>query len=394
MKRKLFQHLLLCGVLMVPLGNSFGQGIQFLQDEPIEKVLSMAKEKNMIVFIDGYTKSCAPCKELDKKVFPLQEVGDYFNSNFINVKYDLEEKEGIKVRAQYKDVITGFPSLILLDPNGKMIHKIGGFHPADSLITKMKSALKGNSLSAMRAGLTAGEKSLAFVQAYKKILTDGYLHVESEEVSHKILDRISDQEMLNPQMWELIGRSVTDPYSANFARVVNNYWNFRMKKVTDLGLLEYQLRTAIQWATDSIVTPVEKNDKLVLKNEPAKEAVLMGYLKDTDRFKHTETFRALFDVHHFALAGNWNEMIDALKFYNRIKALGNSSQFLYLNVQYMMQSCKDKKTLTAAADLLKSLPKEKIDVMGNDDNYNTLIKLYELTGDKLSANKYKGLQKK
>lgn len=391
--KKVFQYLALCSVLLAHVGNVSGQGIRFLQDEPLEKVLSLAKEKNKIIFIDGYTKTCAPCKELDKKVFPLQEVGDYFNTNFINVKYDLDEPEGKKVQEKYQDVVTGYPSLILLDQDGKMIHKIGGFHPADSLITKMKDALNGTNLSTMRTRMQAGEKSLAFVQAYKKIMEDGYLRDEDQKVSIGILNRLSDAEMVNPKMWQLLGRSVTDPYSTLFGRVVKNYWPFYQNKVTDVGFLEFQLRTAIQRAANELVTPVEKDNKLSLPNQPEKENIILGYVKDIDKFKHTEAIKAIFDVHNLALKGNWNEMITAMKFYNRIQALGKSNEFIYKYVQYMMQSCKDKKALIAATGLLASLPKEHTDVMAYDDNYRTLTRLYVLAGEKALADKYRKLQK-
>lgn len=392
MKTTIFQYLF-CGVLLAPIGNAFGQGIQFLQDEPLDKVLTLAKQQNKIIFIDGYTKTCAPCKELDRKVFPLKAVGDYFNSNFINVKYDLEEPEGEKVRARYKDVITGFPSLILLDADGKMIHKIGGYHEADSLVNKMKAALHGTSLSAMRARLQAGEKSVAFMQDYKKIMDDGFLREEAEAVSMKMADRLTDEELLDPKMWQLTGRAVTDPYSPVFGRVVKNYWAFWQHKTTDLGVLEFQLRTAIQNATDEIVKPKEKDNKLILKREPKKEAILLDYVSNADRFKHTETIKALFYVHDLALAGQWGELVNALNFYHKIGALGNSTNFLYQHIQYMMQSCRDKKVLLAAAGVLESLPKVKLDVMDYDDNYHTLIRLYELAGNTAAVEKYKKLQR-
>jgi len=390
MKIRIFQYFL-CFASLISLENAHAQGIQFLHDEPIDKVLSLAKQQHKIVFIDGYTKACIPCKELDKKVFPLHEVGDYFNSNFINVKYDLEEPEGIKLHALYKDVITGYPSLILLDENGKMIHKMGGFHPADSLISKMSLALKGKSLSAMRARLQAGEKSISFVQEYKKILEDGYLQAESEEVSLKILDRLTDEEMLDPKMWQLVGRAVTNPYNPIFARVVKNYWDFWMKKSTDLGVLEFQMRSAIQRETEDIVKVEDKSEKLTLKSEPKKQALLLSYLGNGDLFKHTESIKAMFYIHDLALAGNWADLVTALEFYNKIGVFGNSTSSVYRYIQYMMQSCRDKRVLTSAAALLASLPKEKGDIMGFDDNYTTLIKLYELVGNKPAADKYKRL---
>ncbi|EHQ26275.1 thioredoxin family protein [Mucilaginibacter paludis] len=392
MKKQLL-HLVYCGILLLFAGNTIAQGIRFLHDEPLEKILDMARQQNKIIFIDGYTQTCAPCKQLDQEVFPLQKVGDYFNSNFINVKYDLDQPEGKKLRAQYKDVITGYPSLILLDQDGKMIHKMGGFHPADSLIAKMQAALNGNSLSAMRARLRAGEKSLAFVQTYKQSIEDGFLREESEKVDREILDRITDEEMLDPKMWSLVGRSVSDPYSPVFGRVVKNYWGFRMKRVTDLGMLEFQLRTAIQNAADEMVKPQEKDGKLILKQDPAKEAILSSYLNDDDRFKHTEAIRALFNVHRLALNNRWAELTSALKYYNQIHALGSPSKITYPYIRYMMQYCKDKAVLTAAATLLSAMPKEKMDIMDHDDNYNTIIKLCVLAGKKKEADRYAALSK-
>jgi len=391
MKTTIIQYLF-CSILLVPATHVSAQGIQFLQDEPLDKVLSMARQQNKIIFIDGYTKSCVPCKELDNKVFPLQSVGDYFNSNFINVKYDLEEPEGERVRAKYNDVITGFPSLILLDKDGNMIHKMGGYHEADSLMTKMKAALNGTSLSAMRSRLKAGEKSVAFVRQYKKIMEDGFLREETEGLSNTILNRLSDEEMSDPAMWALVGRAVTDPYSPVFARVVKNYWDFWQKKTTDLGVLEFQLRTGIQTATNELVNPQENGNKITLRADPKKQAILLSYLANPDQFKHTETIKALFYVHDLALAGKWNDLVTSLKFYHKVGALGTSTNIVYQYIQYMMQSCKDKTVLTAAAHVLESLPKVKLDVMDYDDNYNTLIKLYELAGNKPAADKYRLLQ--
>jgi len=394
MKKKIFSGLVLVMAILASTDYAFAQpGIHFLKDEPIEEVLKMAKDRNMPVFIDGYTKTCVPCKELDLKVFPLKEVGDYFNANFINVKYDLEEPQGIKVRERYADVVTGFPSLILLDQNGEMVHKMGGFHPPDSLITKMSDAMKGESLREMRKRLQYGEKSVAFVARYKQMLDDGYLREELAHLSEVILNRITDQEMLDPKMWALVGHSVTDPYSPAFAKVVKNYWAFYQRKTTDAGFLEFQLRNAIQIAADKIVVPMELEDKIVVSTDPKKEAILKDFINVTDRFKKSETIRARFYVHDMALKGNWNEMVRALDLFGKINALGGSNRFTYQYIGYMMQTCRDKKVLAAAASLIALLPKEKLDIMDTDDNYTTLIRLYQLIGDGVSAKKYKLLQK-
>jgi thiol-disulfide isomerase/thioredoxin len=369
-----------------------GQGIKFLHDEPFDKVLQQAKEQNKLIFIDGYTVYCSPCKELDKKVFPLSVAGDYFNANFINVKYDIDSVEGKKVQKRYRDVITGYPSLVLVDREGKMIHKIGGFHPADSLIAKMKAAIEGHSLSSMRVRLQNGEKSLAFVQEYMKMLEDGYLREETEAVKKTLLERLSLNELTDPQLWKLVGSAVNDPYAPCFGKVVNNYFRFLGNKVTEPHRLEFQLVTAIEQAMDVIVKAEEKNGKLQLKKEPEKEALLISYMNTGD-FRHAETVRAVFKIHDLKLARQWSEMVHELALFHDIRAVGKSDVYLNESIEYMMQHCLDKKVLAAAVGLLESVMKEKTagKNLYNENYYSTISRLYQLLGNRAAAEKYQNI---
>ena len=70
--------LIIC--MLVVLGNGvFGQGIEFMDNEPWSKVLQRAKEQNQLIFMDCYTVWCGPCKGLAQDVFPQKQVGDFFN---------------------------------------------------------------------------------------------------------------------------------------------------------------------------------------------------------------------------------------------------------------------------------------------------------------------------
>lgn len=395
-KIKNFQKIVL--ILLMLTGNGvFAQGINFLHDEPFDKVLAMARAQNRPIFIDGYIQVCAPCKQLDKEVFPLKSVGDYFNNNFINVKYDIEKKEGEKLKALYGDVITGYPSLVLIDMNGKMVHKIGGFHPADSLIAKMQRALAGKSLSVMRERLNAGAQSLAFLKEYKQMMKDGYLDnhpgSEGDKVNKILLNRLSDEEITDPEMWKIIGNSLTDVYSPAFARVIKLFPEFQ-KKGVNTDKIEFQMRSAIRMSVDKFVNPLEKDDQITLSPDPQYKTVLTGYL-GSGVFKDTEVMKARLSVHDNAMSGNWYDMVTSLNSYANFKSQFDfSQQFVYQYVQYMIQSaCKDKKTATAAATLLESLPKDQ-NPMAFDDHYDTIITLYKIAGNKKAGSHYKQLQNK
>ena len=67
--------------------------IQFT-DARLDDLLAKAKKENKVIFVDIYATWCGPCKLLKKTTFTDKEVGEYFNTNFINAAYDGEKEEG------------------------------------------------------------------------------------------------------------------------------------------------------------------------------------------------------------------------------------------------------------------------------------------------------------
>ncbi len=99
------------------------KGIDFFKGSYNEALLK-AKEENKHLFIDFYAAWCGPCKQL-KKSFKDKEVGAYYNKNFINVSIDGETKEGKELMYRYQ--IQGYPTLLIVDFNGKVKTKSIGF---------------------------------------------------------------------------------------------------------------------------------------------------------------------------------------------------------------------------------------------------------------------------
>lgn len=98
--------------------TSADTGIQFV-DLPWAKVLEKAKKENKLIFFDAYASWCGPCKMMQKNVFTRKDVGDYFNTTFINVKKDMEVGEGPQLANMYP--IEGYPTLFFVNGNGKLV---------------------------------------------------------------------------------------------------------------------------------------------------------------------------------------------------------------------------------------------------------------------------------
>ena len=129
----------LLGVILAVFfcSNVFSQGIEF-EHGTFAEALAKAKKENKMVFMDCYTTWCGPCKQLAKKVFPQKEVGDYFNTHFVNVKMDMEKGEGAELAKKYG--VKTYPTLLFMDAAGKVLHTKLGSSGSTGLIEVAKVA--------------------------------------------------------------------------------------------------------------------------------------------------------------------------------------------------------------------------------------------------------------
>ena len=103
MSSKLFKILFILWVLCPPLilhaqveTTNDSVGIRFMH-ESLVKGLETASVLNKPIFIDCYTTWCGPCKYLSTSVFPDKKVGEFYNENFICLKFDMEKGEGLDI---------------------------------------------------------------------------------------------------------------------------------------------------------------------------------------------------------------------------------------------------------------------------------------------------------
>jgi len=124
-------------VLFVTTNNTQAQGINF-EHISLDEALTKAASEDKLVFIDFYTVWCAPCKVMSKNIFPLPEVGEAYNKNFISIKLDAE-KEGALAAKKYN--VSSYPTLAFINSSGKLVYKDTGSQSAESFINLGKKAI-------------------------------------------------------------------------------------------------------------------------------------------------------------------------------------------------------------------------------------------------------------
>lgn len=103
-----------------------------------DEALKIAARENKLVFIDCFTDWCEPCKVLSAEVFTAKIVKDYFDKNFINLKIDMEKGEGPTLAKRFK--IKGYPTLLLIDGQGNIVHEKVGSSTVEPFLNEFKKA--------------------------------------------------------------------------------------------------------------------------------------------------------------------------------------------------------------------------------------------------------------
>lgn len=190
-------------VMSCPLGL-IGQGIEF-SDEYWEEALDRAAEENKFVFVDCYTTWCSPCKKMDKQVFPVDSVGEFYNQNFINLKIDMETKEGKSFAQRYK--ITAYPTYLILNLQGDVMVRSCGYQPAGKFLKFGKSGLNAEeSLSAMQQRYSNWDRNPEFLYNYFKVLQAGCFPMMDMLEEH--LNGLSPIEMAKSANWRMFNEFV------------------------------------------------------------------------------------------------------------------------------------------------------------------------------------------
>lgn len=108
----------------IPWQNSYSSG------------LALAKKEGKIQMLYFYTDWCGWCQKMEKETFKDKELTGFLDK-FITVKINGDKDK----QTTQKFAVTGYPTLVFTDHEGKVIEKIVGFLPAESLREKMKIVL-------------------------------------------------------------------------------------------------------------------------------------------------------------------------------------------------------------------------------------------------------------
>ncbi|MET3036249.1 thioredoxin fold domain-containing protein [Chryseobacterium sp. NRRL B-14859] len=137
------------------------ESIQF-QELPFKDIIAKAKKEKKLVFIDAYASWCGPCKLMEKNVFTQKSVGEYYNTNFINARFDMEKGEGRDIAAKFG--VRSYPTYLFLNGEGELVSRNTGYME-ESMFVAMAQDINspGNKKGSLRDRFANGEKDPEFL---------------------------------------------------------------------------------------------------------------------------------------------------------------------------------------------------------------------------------------
>lgn len=250
------------------------------QELSLKEACKKAKAEDKPIFLDCYTSWCGPCKMMANDVFTLQAAGDYFNKNFVCVKTDMEKGEGPAIGKQYG--VDAFPTFLIINSDGKLMHKVVGAMSLEELIENVEGGLKANSIAEYETLYQAGKLDKVEQMAYWKLLSISGEVVTAQNVGDDLWGKLSEKDKLNSTYWPLLRSRATslEGEEMNFVCANRPYFEKEVGE-EEVGKLIYNSFMAELKQMILYQLPAKKYEKIptiqdLLKNNdvPRKEALL------------------------------------------------------------------------------------------------------------------------
>jgi len=186
-----------------------------------KKVLKKAKKEKKLIFVDCYTSWCGPCKMMAKDVFTQDHVADYFNENFVNFKIDMEKGEGPDLKPGWK--INAYPTFLVINVEGEVIHRVVGAYGADEFINYIKDAqTEDKNFAALKKAYADGKRNGEFMFSYLRALRLANLSKEESRKANKYISSLPKEDLLKKENWNIIKYFMKNPLTDEFRFVVKN----------------------------------------------------------------------------------------------------------------------------------------------------------------------------
>lgn len=339
------------------------QGVEFIQND-WNRAIKEAKEQNKYLFVDAYTDWCYWCKVMDKKTFPDAAVAKLMKEKFVSLKLEMEHDYGVNVAMKYR--VSGFPSFLILTPDGQLVRKLVGYIEAKQFVEELEKSLDPKVFPALQG--ISKDVDLAFPDFYKNMFT-----LEGKKIrpnADDINNYLADQK----DLFSEVNYSVMIRFASLIKPTFSDYLLSNKEKYESLYGKD-EMNDAVEGIVNGMMRNSIKNNS---ENE-LEQAINFAY---KNQLGFTETTRTLYRINFYRGTENWPAMSKQVDRY--IADNGYTSSYINDWSWTVYEKCNDPEIVNKAIEWMKPVIDKQPDY-ATTDTYAAL--LYK-AGKKADAKTY------
>ncbi len=166
-----------------------------------KQVLLTAQKEKKIIFLDCYTSWCGPCHWMEENVYTNDTVANFYNSNFICVKINMEKEDGFELAKKFK--INSYPTFLYLTDKEEVLYRTCGSSIPKVFVEIGKDALNPETqLTTIENQFKKDISNSIIAYRYFELLEKADLLERS--VIEKYLSAQKDSNLTSPLNWKII----------------------------------------------------------------------------------------------------------------------------------------------------------------------------------------------
>lgn len=119
------------GCLGNPTSSSAAEAVAWRTNLDAAKI--EAAQSNRLVLLHFYTKSCGPCRKLDKNVFSQPQIAQSIEKDYVPVKVDAEASPALRGAFRIQRV----PTEVIITPQGTQVASMGSPSEANDYVSRL-----------------------------------------------------------------------------------------------------------------------------------------------------------------------------------------------------------------------------------------------------------------
>ena len=323
------------------------------------------------------------------RTFPVKEVGDFYNSNFINVRYDMDKKVGKAFRKLYP--IKAYPTHFFINTKTKdVVHKFLGAKTPEVFIKEGEKVVKGLGLAHYQKifdqKYANGTMSFDEFKKYSNSFFDAGKRDEASDLVAEYYEKNEGRKaLLDKDKYDYYN---TYLYSSISTRLFKDAVALRKRleasKIGNTHHFETNISRMISIAVNSLISPVSDKDgeKPYLKVNKEQFELIKYYITALSDMPRMGAHSVQLVVYDKLIENKFEDAFSALRYATEFNIVGINEQYKLGVYKYIASVCGDKKLIKLIIADSEDAQENYYSKMPNGSIYDIIASFYELIGDK------------